>query len=42
MHSTDYKDLEKTPDKVASVTKTLATNAVHLARAPKSSPYPAA
>ncbi|MCW2530026.1 MAG: flavodoxin-like protein [Pseudonocardiales bacterium] len=42
MHSIDYKDLEKTPEKVASTTRTLAINAVHLAHALKSSPYPAA
>ncbi|MGM1016909.1 MAG: flavodoxin family protein [Actinomycetota bacterium] len=33
MHGTDYKDLDETPEKVASAMKTAAANAVHLARA---------
>ena len=41
MQSTDYQDLAETPRTVAAVTKTLATNAVFLARALKSDPYPA-
>ncbi|MBF6175085.1 flavodoxin family protein [Nocardia blacklockiae] len=32
MGSTDYKDLDSTPDAVASTTATLARNAAHLAR----------
>jgi len=39
MHTTDYKDLESTPDVVASATKTLAANAVHLAQLLKTAPY---
>lgn len=42
MHTTDYKDLESTPDEVASATETLARTTVHLARALKAQPYPAA
>ena len=42
MHTTDYKDLESTPDGVASATETLARTTVHLARALKAQPYPAA
>ncbi len=38
----DYKDLPETPDAVASVTKTAAANAVHLARQLKDRPYPSA
>jgi multimeric flavodoxin WrbA len=41
MHTVDYKDLDETPDEVASATATLARNAAHLARVLKSSPYPA-
>ena len=37
----DYKDLAKTPDGVASTTKTVAANAVHLARFLTTSNYPA-
>jgi multimeric flavodoxin WrbA len=32
MHSTDYIDLDETPEATASTTKTLAANAAHLAR----------
>jgi multimeric flavodoxin WrbA len=39
MGSTDYKDLAKTPDKVAEATRRLALNAVHLATLLKASPY---
>ncbi|MCW2783721.1 MAG: flavodoxin [Marmoricola sp.] len=42
MASTDYNDLGSTPEKTAGTTKTLATNAVHLARLLKDAPYPAA
>jgi multimeric flavodoxin WrbA len=40
MGSTDYMDLDETPESVASTTATLAENAAHLARALKASPYP--
>jgi multimeric flavodoxin WrbA len=40
MGSTDYLDLDETPDAVASTTRILAENAAHLARALQSSPYP--
>ncbi|OLR93038.1 flavodoxin family protein [Actinokineospora bangkokensis] len=40
MHGTDYKDLDETPEAVASTTKALAANAVHLARLLKGSNYP--
>lgn len=40
MHGTDYKDLDTTPEQVASTTATLAGNAAHLARLLKSDPYP--
>lgn len=40
MHTTDYKDLEQTPDPVASTTQTLARHAVHLARVLTAQPYP--
>ncbi len=40
MGGTDYKDLEETPEAVASTTATLAENAAHLARVLKASPYP--
>ena len=39
MGSRDYNDLEETPEAVASTNKTLAENAVHLARLLKASPY---
>ena len=41
MHTTDYKDLEETPEKVASAISTAARNAAHLARALKAQEYPA-
>jgi multimeric flavodoxin WrbA len=41
MGSTNYKDLKKTPPKLASTIKTLACNAAHLAALLKKSPYPA-
>ncbi|MEU8951046.1 NAD(P)H-dependent oxidoreductase [Streptomyces sp. NPDC048489] len=37
---TDYQDLEETPDSVKGTTRTLAVNAVHLARQLAGSPYP--
>ena len=40
MHTVDYKDLEETPEEVASATATLARNAVHLATLLKANPYP--
>ncbi|KRF49228.1 flavodoxin [Terrabacter sp. Soil811] len=40
MHGTDYKDLESTPDTVASTTRTLAANAAHLARLLGTAGYP--
>jgi multimeric flavodoxin WrbA len=40
MHKTDYKDLDETPEEVASTTKTLASNAVHLATLLRDSAYP--
>lgn len=41
MHGTDYQDLDKTPEKTAATTKTLAANTAHLARLLKATPYPA-
>ncbi|MEW1613699.1 MULTISPECIES: NAD(P)H-dependent oxidoreductase [unclassified Streptomyces] len=41
MRGTDYQDLDETPDTVASTTRTLAANAVHLARLLAEHPYPA-
>ncbi|MFS0867959.1 flavodoxin family protein [Microbacterium sp. 179-B 1A2 NHS] len=41
MHTGDYKDLDETPEAVASTTATLARNAAHLARALRASAYPA-
>ncbi|MEN1943358.1 NAD(P)H-dependent oxidoreductase [Luteimonas sp. MJ293] len=40
MQKTDYKDLPQTPEKTASTTATLASNAVHLARLLHERPYP--
>jgi multimeric flavodoxin WrbA len=39
MGSRDYKDLDETPEAVASATKTLAANAAHLARLLRGAPY---
>ena len=39
MQGVDYNDLDETPEAVASTNKTLAENAVHLARLLKASPY---
>ncbi|MFI0876653.1 NADPH-dependent oxidoreductase [Streptomyces sp. CS149] len=41
MQGTDYQDLDETPEAVASTTKALAANAVHLARLLSGRPYPA-
>lgn len=41
MHTTDYKDLDETPEEVASATETLARTTAHLAKALKAQPYPA-
>ncbi|GAA0594652.1 flavodoxin family protein [Streptomyces crystallinus] len=41
MHGTDYQDLDKTPEKTAATTATLAANTAHLARRLKAAPYPA-
>ena len=40
MHSTDFKDLDETPDVTASTTATAAANAAHLARLLRASNYP--
>ncbi|MFF3015661.1 flavodoxin family protein [Streptomyces sp. NPDC057939] len=42
MQGTDYQDLDKTPEKTAATTKTLAANTAHLARRLKRSAYPSA
>ena len=41
MGSTDYKDLDRTPDKVTETIRTIASNAAHLARLLQARPYPA-
>lgn len=41
MQSVDYQDLDEVPDAVASATRTMAANTVHLARLLQSSGYPA-
>lgn len=41
MHTTDYKDLEQTPEKVSASITTALTNAIHLARLLRQSSYPA-
>ncbi|MFS0691203.1 flavodoxin family protein [Streptomyces nitrosporeus] len=41
MHGTDYQDLDEVPEAVASTTRTLAVNTVHLARLLADHPYPA-
>ena len=41
MGSKNYVDLDRTPKKVASTIKTLASNAAHLAALLKNNPYPA-
>ena len=40
MHKTDFKDLEKVPEAVASGAATLASNAAHLARLLRAQGYP--
>ncbi|MEU7075134.1 NAD(P)H-dependent oxidoreductase [Streptomyces narbonensis] len=40
MHRTDYQDLDKTPEKTAATTRTLAANTAHLARRLKAAAYP--
>ncbi len=40
LHTTDYNDLDETPEVTASTTKTLAANVVHLARLLKTNPFP--
>ncbi|MFE9845320.1 flavodoxin family protein [Streptomyces goshikiensis] len=40
MQGTDYQDLDKTPEKTADTTATLAANTAHLARRLKANPYP--
>ncbi len=40
LHTTDYKDLDRVPEAVASTTATLAAHAAHLARLLRQSPYP--
>jgi multimeric flavodoxin WrbA len=41
MSGVDYKDLDETPEAVATTTATLAANAAHLARLLTERPYPA-
>jgi multimeric flavodoxin WrbA len=41
MHTVDYKDLERTPRKLAQTTQTLARHASHLAALLQKDPYPA-
>jgi multimeric flavodoxin WrbA len=41
METTDYKDLEETPEPVKQANATLVANAVHLARVLAQHPYPA-
>ncbi len=40
MHRTDYRNLPETPEKTAQTTRTMVTNAVHLATALAEHPYP--
>lgn len=40
MHTTDYKDLEDTPDKTAQTNQSVAVNAAHLARLLAANQYP--
>ncbi|MCX5588824.1 flavodoxin family protein [Streptomyces erythrochromogenes] len=40
MQGTDYQDLDKTPEKTAATTATLAANTAHLARRLKAASYP--
>lgn len=41
MYTVDYKDLDETPEAVASTTATLARHAAHLAKVLSEQPYPA-
>ncbi len=41
MHTVDFKDLDETPEEVASATATLARNTAHLARMLSGQQYPA-
>jgi hypothetical protein len=41
METTDYKDLDETPEPVKRANATLVANAVHLARVLAEHPYPA-
>jgi multimeric flavodoxin WrbA len=41
MHTTDYNDLDETPEAVASTTTTLTRHAAHLAKVLSDQPYPA-
>jgi multimeric flavodoxin WrbA len=41
MSGVDYKDLDETPEAVATATRTLAANAAHLAAVLRERPYPA-
>ena len=41
MQTTDYKDLDETPDAVATTTETVARHAAHLATLLKERPFPA-
>ncbi|MDP3891031.1 flavodoxin family protein [Nocardioides sp.] len=41
MHTTDYQDLDPSPEKTVATTQTAAANAVHLARLLKREGYPA-
>ncbi|MYW32562.1 hypothetical protein GT040_25640 [Streptomyces sp. SID2119] len=41
VQGTDHQDLDETPEAVASTTKALAANAVHLARLLADAPHPA-
>ncbi|PJJ70619.1 multimeric flavodoxin WrbA [Diaminobutyricimonas aerilata] len=41
MGSIDYKDLDETPEQVATTTKSVAAYVAHLARVTKQNPYPA-
>lgn len=42
MHTTDYQDLEQTPEVTANATRISVRNTVHLAAALRDGPYPAA
>jgi len=41
MHTVDYQDLDRTPEKTAAATKAVAANAAHLAKLLQSQQYPA-